>query len=638
MKNSDSWNPIGNIDATLGIAGRRQFLSYTGAGILAALLPACSGSSTGNAYSHTIAWGRQQCEAALTGKVAALSVALMKGNRIVWQQAFGNASANTPAMNQTRFNIGSVSKVVAALAAMILQDRGLLDLDTPIAKYLPSFSMLSPHYTRITTRHLLSHSSGLGGQNNWNIFTGGVAMPGYVENTLTALANEHLKYPPGEMANYCNDGFTLVDPVVAAVSGQSYVEFVQHNILTPLNMSNSCFLASAPTTGTFAMPYGINGAWYPQEFSNVYASGGLCSTPGDMMNFAQMLLDGGAFQGRQIVSPAAIAEMGRDQTTKLHVNPTPVYSFGLGWDWVKSSALAYAGNTTWIKDGETPAFSSMFIVLPDAQLAVMLTGHTGYNPFALAYGLVEQAMQEDGSIRASAPLLGAVVPPVATAPDVTTAAGMYGNHSAPIHVQVGTDGSLVLNRYAGTGTGNSMWQPLDDGVTKYEYRSDGWWWSDNTGHSYSFNIQSGTDLDGQPFSYRYLVQRTSGSSTLGGDVIAQQLTAQSLPLSSAWQARLNSTWVPTNLTSTDEITALRGAATWHTTIGSLSEFEGYILFGGNDPWGYQLLTPLADDRGGVSVRAPNEAGRELNEISFSVAADGSETMTVGGLQFVRVPV
>lgn len=615
-------------------AGRRRLLGYAGANMLAAVLPACGGAAV-SPYSRTIAWGREQCQAALRGDVAAISIALMKGNRIVWQQAFGSAAAGMPATIETRFNIGSVTKVVTALAAMILQDRGLLNLDTPIVKYLPSFTMLSPSCARITTRHLLSHSSGFPGQNNRSMFTRGAAVSGYAADTQAALANQHLKYPPGEMANYCNDGFTMADPVVAALSGQRYVEFVQDNILTPLNMTSSGFLTKAPTSGAFALPH-TEAGWYAQEFANPYATGGLYSTPGDMMNLAQMLLGGGVFQGRRIVSAAAIAEMGRDQTVGLQVNPTPYFSFGLGWDWVKSIALAEAGNATWIKDGETPAFTTMFIVLPDMDLAVMVTGHSGYSHIALAADVVDHALQEDGSIGAFAPVVGSAAPPAAPAPDLSVAEGIYGNHTAPVHVTLGADGSLMLEQYAGNGTGTSVWSPLDNGVAQYQYRSDGWWWSADSNNSYTFTVQSGTDLDGVPYSYRYLVRRTSGTPTLGGDVIAQQLTALASPLAAAWQARMNSTWAPTNQPSNDEVTLLKGAVAWKPTIGSLPELQGYILFGASGPLGYQLLAPLADDRGGTAVRVPNEAGRELSEISFSVAADGSETMTVGGLQFARV--
>ncbi|KND57425.1 Beta-lactamase [Candidatus Paraburkholderia schumanniana] len=280
--------------------GRLQFLGFTGAGMLATVLPGCgSDDSPSQPYPQTVAIGQQAIQQAITDPaqpVAAISVAMLKGNNVFWQQAFGVSSVpnQTRATIQTRFNIGSVSKLFPALAAAILQDRRLIALDTPIIRYLPTFTMLSPEYAKITTRHLLSHSSGLPGTNSRNLFTF-APVPGYAADTQAELANTHLKHLPGELAVYCNDGFTMVEQIVLAVTGQSLASFVQANILAPLKMTNSGYLTAVPIDGSFSYPY-ANGTQY-QEFVNAYATSGLSSTPGDMMNLAQMILQGGVFQG-----------------------------------------------------------------------------------------------------------------------------------------------------------------------------------------------------------------------------------------------------------------------------------------------------------------------------------------------------
>lgn len=114
--------------------------------MLAAALGGCGDGPSVPPYSRAIAPGRQLIQAQLDGNaaVASLSVARLKGDRIVWQQAFGLAAMNprVDATAQTRCDIGSCSKVVAALAALILQDRGQIDLDTAIVRYLPTFTML----------------------------------------------------------------------------------------------------------------------------------------------------------------------------------------------------------------------------------------------------------------------------------------------------------------------------------------------------------------------------------------------------------------------------------------------------------------------------------------------------------------
>lgn len=321
---------------------RRQFLGYSGAGVLAAMLPGCGNDDIHSTpYQQTIALGQQMIQQAVTdpsNPVAAISVAMVKANTVVWQQAFGSASVpgQIKATPQTRFNIGSVSKLFPALAATILVDRGLITLDTPIIKYLPTFTMLSPEYAQITTRHLLSHASGLPGTNGRNLFTF-QPVAGYAADTQAELANSHLKHLPGELAVYCNDGFTMVEQIVLAMTGQSFADFVQSAILAPLKMTDSSYLTSVPSGGSFSLPY-VKGTQY-QEFVNAYATGGLSSTPTDMMNLAQMIYGGGVFQGQRIVSAAGIAQMGTDQTK----SGTPIREAGRRSAGTNTAATAGGG-------------------------------------------------------------------------------------------------------------------------------------------------------------------------------------------------------------------------------------------------------------------------------------------------------
>ncbi len=619
-------------------SSRRQFLGYGAAGMLAVVLPGCD-SGEGlppAAYSQTIEWGRKEIARALAGdpdNVAAVSIALFKNDTMVWQQAFGRVSVqdNVTATIRTRFNIGSVSKVLAALAAMILRDRGLLDLDVPVARYLPGFTMLSPEYAQITTRHLLSHSSGLPGTSMRNAFTF-EPIPGYAVNAEAALADEHLKHPPGMLAVYCNDGFTLIERVVAALAKQDYASFIQDNVLDPLDMSDSGFLTTAPAGGSFALPYS-GGRQYPQEFVSPLATGGLTATPGDMMKLAHMFLERGVYQSRRIVSADGIAQMGTDQTKSLVINPSPQWMWGLGWDSVRHPGLAAAGVQAWQKNGGTAFFSSDFYVLPEQRLALMVTGNTGdsqrsdtYRAGALAEGVLLRALVEEGSIRALPPLVAHTAPPMAASPDLTDAVGVYANYNQPMRVTANQDGSFSLSSWSG-----SAWRPMNGG-SNYSYRSDGWWWSNDAPISYRFEVVSGTDANGQPYRYRYLMLRGPlfgagyNETTLP---MGQQLLPLP-PLSAAWQARMGTTWTVTNESPATVPSTLNG--TPYATLSSLSELPGYILvrnssYDDGSPE-YQLLAPLANDRAGMTVKIPANAGRDLYELHFTLVG-GKETLTLG---------
>jgi len=619
-------------------ASRRQFLGYGGAGVLAAVLPGCGGGDgpTPAAYTQTIEWGRQEIARALAGdpgNAAAVSIALLKNDTVVWQQAFGRASVqdNVTATVLTRFNIGSVSKVLAALAAMILRDRGLLDLDAPVARYLPGFTMLSPEYAQITTRHLLSHSSGLPGTSMRDAFAF-EPIPGYAAHAEAALADQHLKHLPGELAVYCNDGFTMIERLVAALARQDYASFVQANVLTPLDMADSSFLTKKPTGGSFALPYS-NGRQYPQEFVNPLATGGLTATPGDMMKLARMLLERGVYQSRRIVSADGIAQMGTDQTTGLAINPSPEWMWGLGWDSVRHPGLAAAGIRAWQKNGGTTFFSSDFYVLPDQRLALMVTGNTGnaqladtYRAGALAEGVLLRALVEDGTIRALPPRVARAAPPVATSPGLADAVGIYANYNQPTRVTANQDGSFSLSSWNGT-----AWQPMNGGAT-YRYRGDGWWWGNDSPISYRFEVVSGTDANGQPTRYRYLMLRGPlfGAGYTETTLPVGQQVLPLPPLGAAWQARLGKTWTVTNEAATTMPSTLSG--TPYATLGGLPELPGYILvrnssYDDGTPE-YQLLAPLSADRAGMAVKIPANAGRDLYELHFATAG-GKETLTMG---------
>lgn len=596
-----------------------------GAGLLATSLPGCGGSDDSTpSYPQTIEWGQRAITQAMSElpDAAAISVALLKGDRIVWQQAFGKASVagNKPATLRTRFNVGSVSKVLAGLTGVILQDRKLIDLDTPIVSYLPEFRMLSPEYARITSRHLLSHSSGLPGSNPRDLFSF-APVAGLSADTEAELANAHLKHLPGQLAVYSNDGFTMFEQVVLAVTGQEYPDFVEENILKPLNMVDSSFLRNPPPPGEFAHPQ-YQGKEYPPEFVNAYATGGLSSTPTDMMNLAEMFLSGGVYRGVRIVSAAGIAEMAVDQAKDLPINPSPEWHWGLGWDSVQQPGLAKANVTAWEKNGGTAFFSSEFFVLPDAGMGLLLTGNSAYGGRALgiAEGILVRALQEDGSIAALPATVSSTVPPVAMPPDVSDAAGVYGNFKAPVQVIVGADGSLALNEWSG-----KTWVPLIAAAPRYQYRSDGWWWSDNGAlPSFRFSEVSGTDSTGRAYRYRYLMERVAPGA--GFERITLPIAQQLAPLpalSAAWQSRMKSRWENTNESPESVLWTVTEDPT--VTIDSLPELPGYILFGGAD-LGYQLLTPLADDRGGPSVKVPVNHGRDLNEIILS---------TEGGVAVLR---
>lgn len=601
-------------------ASRRQLLQLAGVGAVLHWLPGCGNGDDKEAQAERLAeaiqWGQSAIRQALKETDAtAISVALLSGDTVVWEEAFGLADtqAKAPATVDTRFNIGSVSKVIAALAGMILCDRGQLALDAPISRYLPGFTMLSADYDKITLRHLLSHSSGLPGTNWRNIFAF-APVAAYAQDTEDGLARYHLKHEPGELAVYCNDGFTMVENLVTAVTGLSFPEFVQREILQPLGMKHSAYPTQAFEAGTFVQPV-YQGQPMGQEFVAAYATGGLASTPGDMMKLASLFLNQGMHQGKRIVSQAAVQQMGTDQTTGLRINPCPEWRWGLGWDSARQPGLDSVGIQAWQKNGGTAFFSTEFFVLPEQRLSLLLSGTGAYGPLRIAEGVMLRALKAQGRIRdLPAPLEASPPSESVSAGNAAMWAGVYGNYDAPYKAVATDSRTLTLQQWK-----SGAWATLAQGLTR---RTDGWWWSDAApAASYRWETVEGR---------LYLISRVTGGSghyrlTM---TIGQRLSATGTPLPAAWQARVGTRWQPVN-ESPDSVALRMGDGI--ITLDVLADLPGYVLWNGT-----QLLKPEGNQRARMTVQVPVNHGRDLVELEMRTL-NGQEELRVGASIYRQLP-
>ena len=594
---------------------RRGVLQAALAGSMLGPLAACDNSDSGAGqvdYSATIRDGQAAIVQAMGDTdTSSVSVALIDGPRLVWQQAFGTIddTSRQPAGVNTLYNIGSVSKVFVALAVMILVDRGQVDLDKPVDTYVHDFLMLSPEYANVTVRMLLSHTSGFPGANYNDIFSF-QPLPGYARRTQTVLAGEHLKHTPGELAVYCNDGFTMAERVVEAVSGKSYAVFVSQEILQPLGMDLSRFPLAHYPAGSVAHAR-FMGVDQGQEYVNAYGTGGLSSTPTEMMNLALMFLQQGEFKGRRILSAPAVAEMGRDQTTGVTLNPTPQWKWGLGWDNADHPGLRAVGFACWEKNGGTTFFGSDFFVMPEAGLAVMITGTSlAYGAGALAERILLHALVDKRLLPQLPQALPTTLSPAVTASDAAldAIAGYYGSFEGVSRAVKNGDGSVTLARYESGG-----WTTVAAGL---RLREDGWFSAE--GSPRSFRI-----ADSGP--YRYLIMRfaSKGSHYWNSMPYGQQIAAAPA-LSGDWPGRLGKSWV---LINEHESSTMLSTDTPRVTLTDIPELAGYVRIDGRQP-----LLPDTDERTRQFMKIPVNFGRDLYELIVEPQG-GEEWLVFGGYRY-----
>ena len=248
----------------------------------------------------------------------------------VWEKGFGRlgwtSESGSVVAERTIYDLASLTKVVATTTAvMILFDEGKLALDDAVSRFIPEFS--GDGKETITVRMLLEHRSGLpAGRDLWRI----AHTP---EEARAAVISTNLFARPGQYFEYSDLGADMLGFTVEAITGEKLDAFLERRVFGPLGMTDTHFRPDAslrgriaPTELTPPRGYPLRGEVHDE---NAYALGGvaghagLFSTVSDLSMFAQMMLNGGSFNGTRIVS---------DSTVRLFTRRAGSSTRALGWD------------------------------------------------------------------------------------------------------------------------------------------------------------------------------------------------------------------------------------------------------------------------------------------------------------------
>jgi CubicO group peptidase (beta-lactamase class C family) len=221
------------------------------------------------------------------------SVLVAKDGEILYGKAFGEADKNRhlPNTMNTMFNIGSIGKTFTGTAIMQVVQKGLVDLHEPVTSYLPDF----PFGDRITTHHLLSHTSGLFDYMQHPEYQTIMSTYRRVGDYLPLVYDQELVFDePGSQMAYSNSGIIVLGAVLEAVTGQSYSEYLQKNIFDPLGMDHTSLdfsgqAAENKSIGyipTLSDDFTSNESLAPPVAS---PAGGLNASALDMLKFDQAL-------------------------------------------------------------------------------------------------------------------------------------------------------------------------------------------------------------------------------------------------------------------------------------------------------------------------------------------------------------
>jgi CubicO group peptidase (beta-lactamase class C family) len=298
-------------------------------------------------------------------KIPALSLALVDTDRTLWSEGFGLADvdAEIPATAETRYRAGSLAKPLTAIAVMQLADAGEIDLDQPLSRYLTRFSVrtrLDVAGAPISVRSLLCHHSGLPTDLAKGMWT---EEP--FARVVEALRDEYAAFPPDLVFSYSNLAYSLLGHLVETVSGRPFSRYMESQILGPLRMSDTRFVAW-PTPGA------ARGYREGEEIELLpvrdLPAHGLETCVADLGRLMCALLGGGQLEGHQMLTPSAVEAMSEVQNAD-NLLDAEIFN-GLGW-FLEQDTIPACGRV--LRHGaSTPGFAGECILLPEAGLGMAI--------------------------------------------------------------------------------------------------------------------------------------------------------------------------------------------------------------------------------------------------------------------------
>ncbi|SKB83974.1 serine hydrolase [Maribacter arcticus] len=222
------------------------------------------------------------------------SVLVADQGKVMYKKGFGMANMewDIPNKPNTKHRLGSVTKQFTAMLILQLVAEGKIDLQTPITTYLPDYP--KENGDKITTHHLLTHSSGIPNYTAFPDFFAAESRNPYTpDQFVKKFEDKELEFTPGEKFNYSNSGYFLLGVLIEKLSGKTYEEMLHEKIFTPLGMHDTGYDNHKDILKNRATGYEKNGTSFINsaylDMSIPYAAGSLYSTVEDLYLWDQAL-------------------------------------------------------------------------------------------------------------------------------------------------------------------------------------------------------------------------------------------------------------------------------------------------------------------------------------------------------------
>ncbi|HKD78252.1 MAG TPA: serine hydrolase [Candidatus Angelobacter sp.] len=314
--------------------------------------------------SETVARMEQIVQSYVPGKQFMGSVLVAQNGKILLDKGYGfaNLEWQVPNTPTTKFRLGSITKQFTAASILLLEERGKLKVEDQVKKYIPDAPAA---WDKITIFHLLTHTSGIPSFTGFPDYETKQAQTMTPQQLVDWFRDKPLEFEPGTKWNYSNSGYVLLGYLIEKISGQSYADFVQQNIFTPLGMKDSGYDSNSALIAHRAAGYSRGKDGNPQNagFVNMtvpLSAGGLYSTTEDLLRWEEGLFGG------KVLKPESLAKM----TTPFKED----YAFGLG-------VTTENGHRIISHNGGIQGFNTALAYFPDDKLVVAVLANLN-GPFA----------------------------------------------------------------------------------------------------------------------------------------------------------------------------------------------------------------------------------------------------------------
>ena len=313
--------------------------------------------------SETVARMEQIVQSYIPTKQFMGSVLVAQNGKILLDKGYGfaNLEWEVPNTPTTKFRLGSITKQFTAASILLLEERGKLKVEDPVKKYMPDAPAA---WDKITIFHVLTHTSGIPSFTSFPDYATKQAQAMTPQQLVDWFKDKPLEFEPGTKWNYSNSGYVLLGYLIEKISGQTYADFVQQNIFTPLGMKDSGYDSNSALIAHRASGYtpGKNGI-ENTGFINMsipLSAGALYSTTEDLLRWEEGLFGG------KVLKPESLAKM---------ITPFKnAYAFGLG-------VRTQLGHKIITHNGGIDGFNTCLAYYPDDKLVVAVLANLN-GPFA----------------------------------------------------------------------------------------------------------------------------------------------------------------------------------------------------------------------------------------------------------------